>query len=299
MEIKIINFEKREKKFVSNAINSVFIENLLDEKKIVFSDKLINKIINNAKIKIIISDNIRIGVILSINKINFLFLLEFSYINNLVNISNLKKLKIINNNLSKLQILNYFKFRIEKENLSNIPLIKSKKLLSEKINNSHKKILILGPKARNKNIINFLENEGNSVYCSLDKYFYKNMCLEKIDIIISSGYAYLIPIEVIERFQNRVFNLHASFLPWGKGIGTLFFSMLRFEPLGLSIHLIDKNFDTGSLICRKLLKPRIKDSTRSYYIYSLKKLDHYFMKSWKYIKLGQFMIFDQKKQNLI
>ena len=188
MEIKIINFEKREKKFVSYAINSVFIENLLDEKKIVFNDKLINKIIDNAKIKIIISDNIRIGIILNINKINFLFLLAFSYINNLVNISNLKKLKIINNNLSKLQILNYFKFRIEKENLSNIPLIKSKKLLSEKINNSHKKILILGPKARNKNIINFLENDGNSVYCSLDKYFYKNMCLEKIDIIISSGY---------------------------------------------------------------------------------------------------------------
>ena len=73
------------------------------------------------------------------------------------------------------------------------------------------------------------------------------MCLEKIDIIISSGYAYLIPIEVVERFQNRVFNLHASFLPWGKGIGTLFFSMLRFELKNISIYLIALVFIEGLL----------------------------------------------------
>ena len=54
IEIKIINFEKREKKFVSYAINSVFIENLLDEKKIVFQTLVENDFFKGIPIEILL-----------------------------------------------------------------------------------------------------------------------------------------------------------------------------------------------------------------------------------------------------
>ena len=58
--------------------------------------------------------------------------------------------------------------------------------------------------------------------------------------------------------------------------------------------MIDKDFDTGNILCRKILKPRSYDTTRTYYNYSLKELDKFFIKSWKIIKLNKFLSHNQK-----
>ena len=71
--------------------------------------------------------------------------------------------------------------------------------------------------------------------------------------------------------------------------------MLQFEPLGLSLHVINNKFDRGDLLCRKLLKSRVSDTTRSYYKYSLKELDQYFFDSWQYVKSGKYNLVKQEK----
>jgi len=85
-------------------------------------------------------------------------------------------------------------------------------------------------------------------------------------------------------------------LPWGKGIGTLFFSQINFEPLGLSIHLINNTFDTGDVIFRKILYPKVTDTTRTFYLHSLYELNKYFKQCWPYIKTRNFK---RHKQHLI
>ena len=128
--IKLRDFDKREEKFISYVINSTFFEdNILSEENLIFNQDEIYKIISCSHIQIIISDNIRIGISLKIKKKEFVFVLPFSYVNNLINITSLKKLKIIQINLNKSNILNYNNMMIDQNNLKNINLKNSNKYL--------------------------------------------------------------------------------------------------------------------------------------------------------------------------
>ena len=52
----------------------------------------------------------------------------------------------------------------------------------------------------------------------------------------------------MKTFKGRIINLHATFLPWGKGIGTTFFSVILENQWGYQFMIIDENFDTGPII---------------------------------------------------
>ena len=293
--IKFKDYEQREKKFIQYVLNYSFLpENILEEGTEFFGENKVGKIISNTKLKIIISDNIRIGLLIKIKKIEISIILPHAYINNLVSVKDLKKHGIIEKNYSNYNILNYSNIFHHKNDLSNVELKNSSKKNLNIIKKSRNKVLILGPYKRNKTIIEFLRKDNCIVKCTQKKDISNFTDFNDFDFIFSSGYAYKISRDVVRNYKNRIINLHASFLPWGKGIGTLFFSMLKFEPLGLSIHLIDKDFDTGNILCRKILKPRSYDTTRTYYNYSLKELDKFFIKSWKIIKLNKFLSHNQK-----
>ena len=85
-------------------------------------------------------------------------------------------------------------------------------------------------------------------------------------------------------------------LPWGKGIGTTFFSFLLFQPLGLSIHYINKEFDMGNIICRFKFKENRNDTTRTLYSKLLKKLEKFFIENSKKILENELITLSQKKQ---
>ena len=78
--------------------------------------------------------------------------------------------------------------------------------------------------------------------------------------IISSGYAHKIPQDIVDLYRSRLINLHASYLPWGKGIGTILFSLLG-QLLGVSFHLIDKEIDTGDILHRVRMEPDVEDTS--------------------------------------
>ncbi len=158
------------------------------------------------------------------------------------------------------------------------------------------KILILGPNLRNINIKKKLISDGYKV-----DIFNKKIDLEKIknnnyDFLISSGYPFKINKKIVSNFKNKIINLHATFLPWGKGIGTTFFSFLLFQPLGLSIHYINKEFDMGNIICRFKFNEKRNDTTRSLYLRLLKKLEKFFIENSKKILKNELITISQKKQ---
>ena len=122
--------------------------------------------------------------------------------------------------------------------------------------------------------------------------------LNNKDLLISSGYSHLIKQDIVNKFKGRIINLHATFLPWGKGIGTTLNTFLLNVPAGVSYHLIDKNFDTGKIIFRKLFTPNKNDTTRLFYSKLINNLNDSFIKDWKVIKKLNFVTHSQNKDNL-
>ena len=76
----------------------------------------------------------------------------------------------------------------------------------------------------------------------------------KIDFIVLSGYLWLIPVEVIKEFPNRIINIHPALLPkfGGKGM----YGMKVHEAVknsgekksGITIHFVNEEFDKGEII---------------------------------------------------
>jgi len=150
-----------------------------------------------------------------------------------------------------------------------------------------KKIRILGPTGRNESIRKKLCDQGFDVIVSPEPYDADSVDDFSPDIILSSGYDRLLKPKTIQRFSQRIINLHAAYLPWARGIGTtLFAPMLRY-PYGVSVHFINEGLDTGNLISRKLIQPDPNDTLRTFYSKLLTATEELFFEIFPKIVTGQ------------
>lgn len=71
----------------------------------------------------------------------------------------------------------------------------------------------------------------------------------KIDCILLFGTSIIKPF-ILEKFPNKVINLHLGLSPYYKGSGTNFFPILNneFECIGATIHLANNNVDEGDIL---------------------------------------------------
>ena len=80
-------------------------------------------------------------------------------------------------------------------------------------------VIILGPLWRNEEIVNVLKRKGVNVVLSESYELLKEG--HEFTHLISSGFNLKIPELILNQFEKRKrINLHASYLPFGKGIGT-------------------------------------------------------------------------------
>jgi folate-dependent phosphoribosylglycinamide formyltransferase PurN len=76
-------------------------------------------------------------------------------------------------------------------------------------------------------------------------------------LIVLAGFLKLIPPDFIERFKNRVINIHPALLPsfGGKGMYGMNVHKAVFESSakisGATVHIIDNTYDTGKIIAQK------------------------------------------------
>lgn len=70
-------------------------------------------------------------------------------------------------------------------------------------------------------------------------------------LIISYNYIYLLTEDILDIVNNGAVNLHISLLPWNKGIKPNLWSFLDDTPKGVTIHVIDKDLDTGDILLQK------------------------------------------------
>ena len=70
------------------------------------------------------------------------------------------------------------------------------------------------------------------------------------------------------------------------------------QPTGISIHFIDKKFDTGPILLRKQIKFTNKDTTRTFFSKLLKELEIVFLNNHQNILTNKIKTYDQKNFNV-
>ena len=88
----------------------------------------------------------------------------------------------------------------------------------------------------------------------------KELQKRKIDLIVLAGFLWLIPEKLIDAFPGRIINIHPALLPkyGGKGMyGEKVHEEVRKNrenETGITIHVVDKLYDTGDIIFQKSVK---------------------------------------------
>ncbi|MBK9247739.1 MAG: phosphoribosylglycinamide formyltransferase [Ignavibacteria bacterium] len=79
----------------------------------------------------------------------------------------------------------------------------------------------------------------------------------QISMVALAGYLKLIPSKIIDTYPKRIFNIHPSLLPKYGGIG-MYGSRVhkivienREQKSGSSVHIVERDYDTGEIICQK------------------------------------------------
>ena len=162
-----------------------------------------------------------------------------------------------------------------------------------------KNILLLGPDWRNHAIEKVLKKKNNLLKTN-KKINTKLIINNEVDILITSGYPFLIKEEIIKKV-NIAINLHISFLPYGKGIMPNLWSFVENFPAGITIHKLDKNFDTGKILIQKKIyfKDKSNQTLKTTHDYLLAKLEDLFLKNYRKIFNNKIKSFEQNKYIII
>ena len=101
----------------------------------------------------------------------------------------------------------------------------------------------------------------------------------KVSYIVLAGYLRLIPQIVIDKYQNKIINIHPSLLPKFGGKGYYGFRVhesvigSKEKYSGITIHLVDEEYDKGKILFQK--KIQIKDGeTPESLAQKIHKLEH-------------------------
>lgn len=75
----------------------------------------------------------------------------------------------------------------------------------------------------------------------------------------SVHYPRILRRELISRY-DKIYNLHPGYLPWGRGYYPIFWALWEDTPAGVTLHEIDDDIDTGSIVDQIQVKYDIEDT---------------------------------------
>ena len=86
------------------------------------------------------------------------------------------------------------------------------------------------------------------------------------DLIVLAGFLVVIPPSMIERYRNRIINIHPSLIPAFCGTG--FYGLKMHEAalnrgvkvVGATVHFVDEGTDTGPIILQKAVEVEPQDT---------------------------------------
>ena len=86
------------------------------------------------------------------------------------------------------------------------------------------------------------------------------------DLIVLAGFLGVIPVEMIQKYRNRIINIHPSLIPAFCGTG--YYGLKVHEAalsrgvkvVGATVHFVDEGTDTGPIILQKAVEVRPGDT---------------------------------------
>ena len=89
-----------------------------------------------------------------------------------------------------------------------------------------------------------------------------------VDLIVLAGFLVVIPEKMIEKYENRIINIHPSLIPAFCGTGYYGLkvheaALLRgVKVVGATVHFVDKGTDTGPIILQKAVNVEEGDTPK-------------------------------------
>ncbi len=136
----------------------------------------------------------------------------------------------------------------------------AKKILQNKLPNA--KLIFLFSNKKNAFVLERAKKINVKTYSFSPKQ-YKNpkeynlailnlLIKNKIDYVILSGYMLVLDKEIIDKYNNKIINIHPSYLPNFKGLDVIRKAYNSNEKYtGISIHYVNEKIDDGEIILQK------------------------------------------------
>jgi len=106
--------------------------------------------------------------------------------------------------------------------------------------------------------------------------------------LVSHGYRYIVPGEVLAMFPRRAINCHISLLPWNRGSDPNLWSWIDDTPKGVTIHRMTEGLDKGSILVQKqvFFEAAYHHTLKTSYDYLQEVLAAWFKEYWVEILAG-------------
>lgn len=93
-----------------------------------------------------------------------------------------------------------------------------------------------------------------------------------VDFGISALFGHKIPPKMIANIPGGILNLHPSLLPIGRGAHPISWSIIERKSQGITLHLIDKDVDTGQILFQKKIETSIDMAAGAIYEIAMQEL---------------------------
>ena len=90
-----------------------------------------------------------------------------------------------------------------------------------------------------------------------------------IDLVVLAGYMKLIPADVVDRYENRIINIHPALLPAFGGKGCYGLNVHKkvinsgVKKTGVTVHYVNRNYDEGHIIAQETVNVFPEDTAQS------------------------------------
>ena len=91
----------------------------------------------------------------------------------------------------------------------------------------------------------------------------------EIDLVVLAGFLVIIPYEMVEKFRNRIINVHPSLIPSFCGTGCYGLKVHEkalsrgVKITGATVHFVDEGTDTGPIILQKAVEVKDGDTAET------------------------------------
>ena len=135
-------------------------------------------------------------------------------------------------------------------------------------------LLFAGKYCKNLGFENFIKHD----YFWIDEFEDYRKYIDKIDIIISYGYGKIFKKDALKK---KIFNIHPSILPYGRGIYSIVWSVYYNHPVGYTIYQINSDrIDEGYVYSSKKINYDNKITFRELFHSITKKAEKDFISNF-------------------